>query len=92
MKGKLDFNKIYSMKEVLSPEEIERGKLDYLGKYISADKKHIFDINSKDEVLFQKCNCEGSERPSVVSMWGSCFATFNKIKEDIVKNNNYINK
>ena len=91
-KGKINSDKIYSMKKILSQNEIEAGKLDYLGEYISADKKLVFDTNSRDEVLFQKTNCEGSERPSVVSMWGSCFATLNKIKEDIYKTLGYNNK
>ena len=91
-KGKINSDKIYSMKKILSQNEIEAGKLDYLGEYISADKKLVFDTNSRDEVLFQKTNCEGSERPSVVSMWGSCFATLNKIKEDIFKTLGYNNK
>lgn len=85
-KGKIDPNKIYEMKQILSEQEIDKDKLNYLGEYISGNKEFVFDTNSKDEVLFQKCNCEGSERPSVVSMWGSCFATFNKIKEDICAN------
>ena len=80
------------MNEVLSQIEIKERKLDYLGDYISADKQLVFDTNSKGEVLFQKTNCEGSERPSVVSMWGSCFSTLNKIKEDIYKSLGYNNK
>ena len=91
-KGKINPDKIYSMNEVLSQIEIKERKLDYLGDYISADKQLVFDTNSKGEVLFQKTNCEGSERPSVVSMWGSCFSTLNKIKEDIYKSLGYNNK
>lgn len=85
LKGKIDSNKIYDMRKILSEREIDGKKLNYLGNYINSDKNLVFDINSRDEVLFQKCNCEGSEKPSVVSMWGSCFATMNKIKEDIIK-------
>ncbi len=78
-------DKLYKISEVFDENEISRRKLNYLGGFINNNQKLVFDINSQGKVLFQKCNCEGSERPSVKSMWGCCFATIGAIKRDIRK-------
>lgn len=53
------------------------------GDYFTKDEKLFFDRNDQGEFIFRKCDCEGSGRPSVVAMWGSCFAAINAIKRDI---------
>lgn len=78
-------DKLYKISDVFDQNEITGRKLDYLGGFINNDQKLVFDINSKGKILFQKCNCEGSERPSVKSMWGCCFSTIGAIKRDIRK-------
>ena len=80
-------DKLYRIADVYEQREIDGKGLNLLGHLTDRDRKLVFDTNSSGEVLFQKTNCEGSERPSVLSMWGSCFATFNAIKRDILKGN-----
>ena len=79
------------MAVVLDQGYIERNKLDKVGHLINREQNLIFTTNSQGEILFQKTNCEGSEKPSVMQMWGSCFSTINALKRDISKhreNNN----
>ena len=78
-------DKLYRIADVFDESEIKRRKLNYLGDFISKDQKLVFDVNPKGKVLFQKCNCEGSDRPSVKSMWGCCFSTVSAIRRDIRK-------
>ena len=76
-------DKLYRIKDIYPEREIKQKKLNYLGEYIDNTQKLVFDINSKDQILFQKLNYEGSEKPSVFAMWGSCFATMNAVSRDI---------
>ena len=78
-------DKLYKINEVFDEREIRARKLDKLGHFINNEQNLIFDTNSNGKVLFQKTNCEGSEKPSVVSMWGSCFSTINAMVRDINK-------
>ena len=75
---------MYKITDVYGEKEIEARKLDLLGQFVNREGKLVFDVNPKGQVVFKKTNCEGSERPSVYSMWGSCFATVNAIKNDII--------
>ena len=78
-------DKLYKISDIFDEDEIKRRKLNYLGDFITKDQKLVFDVNPEGKVLFQKCNCEGSTRPSVKSMWGCCFSTVSAIKRDIRK-------
>jgi len=62
--------------------------MDLQGRYVDKSLKLFFDKNMYGEVVFPKCNCEGSEKPSVLSMWGSCFSVFNAIERDIKSSQN----
>lgn len=77
-------DKLYKITDVFDESEIERRKLNVLGFLIDREQKRIYDINKYGQIIFNKTNCEGSGRPSVYSMWGSCFATVNAIKNDIL--------
>ena len=76
-------DKLYPINEIYSQEEIDSKKINVLGDYITKDLDFVFDVNKKEQVLFQKNNCEGSERPSVVNMHGPCFSTITAIARDI---------
>lgn len=78
-------DKLYSIRDVFSHEEIKNRKLDVLGHLINNEQNLIFDTNSNGKIIFQKTNCEGSEKPSVVSMWGSCFSSINAMARDVKK-------
>ena len=78
-------NKLYRIQEVFEDREIEANRYNLLGDYITKEKDLVFDVNKKEQILFQKSNCEGSQRPSVVSMWGPCFSTIKAIERDIDK-------
>lgn len=80
-------NKLYTIAEVYDQKEIDEKGLNILGNYIDKKGDAVFDVNSKEQIIFQKVNCEGSERPSVVSMWGPCFSTIKAIAEDIEQQN-----
>ncbi len=79
-------NKLFKIEDVFTPYQIKTNKLELKGKYTDYSNKLFFDVNKDGQVIFQNCNCERSDRPSVKSMWGSCFAVFSAIKEDIEKN------
>ena len=81
-------DRLYSLRDVFSNEEIKRRKLDTLGHLINNEQNLIFDTNSNGKIIFQKTNCEGSEKPSVLSMWGSCFSAINAMARDIKKSGN----
>lgn len=81
-------DKLYSLRDVFSPEEIKSRKLDTLGHLINNEQNLIFDTNSRGKIIFQKTNCEGSEKPSVLSMWGSCFSAINALVRDVKKSGN----
>lgn len=80
-------DKLYKIQEVFDYREIRDRRLDVLGSYINNEQNLVFDVNSKGKIIFQKTNCEGSEKPSVVSMWGSCFSSINALVRDVKKNN-----
>lgn len=79
-------DKLFKVEDVFTPYQIITNKLELKGKYTDSTKKLFFDTNKDGQVIFQNCNCEKSEKPSIKAMWGSCFAVFSAIKEDIEKN------
>lgn len=78
-------DKLYPMSDVFDQSYIEQKKLDRIGHFINREQNLIFDTNSNGEILFQKTNCEASDKPSVMQMWGSCFSSINALKRDISK-------
>lgn len=90
MKSLLEWEEpVNTLPDILYPLNIYPKKFpqrnDYLkkGTLFTKDEKLFFDVNDKGEYIFRRCDCEGSGRPSVVSMWGSCFSTLAAIKRDI---------
>lgn len=83
-------NKLYPIEEIFSPQEIRNKKLRLQGDYVNKTLNLFFRKNDKGEVIFPKCDCEGSGKPSVLSMWGSCFSVMNAIARDIeIQNSQY---
>ncbi len=84
-KAKAKFSKVlFDVNDVFTPSEIKRQKIHLKGRYVDSSLKLFFDRNLyPGEIIFPNCDCEGSGRPSVLSMWGSCFSVFNAIKDDI---------
>lgn len=76
-------DKLYPIRDVFPLEKIKREKIDLQGEYVDKTLKLFFDENSEDKIIFKKCDCEGSGRPSVLPVWGSCYATLNAIARDI---------
>ena len=76
-------DKLYKVEDIFSKQEIEDKKIKLQGEYVDCNKKLFFRKNKDNKVIFPKCDCEGSGKPSVMSMWGSCFAVFNCIAKDI---------
>lgn len=77
--------KLYPVKEIFSPSEIIEKKIEIQGDYVDSSQTLFFRKNKEGVMVFPKCDCEGSEKPSVMSMWGSCFSTINAIVRDIEK-------
>ncbi len=73
------------LNEVFSEKTIEDRKLNELGFFTTNDGNLFFAYNRDGEIYFPKADCEGSGRPSVLSMWGSCFASITAAKRDIAK-------
>ncbi len=78
-----DADKLYSIGTVFPSREIDKNKYYNLGQYTDVKGSAVYTQNNAGEVVFIKCDCEGSERPSVKTMWGTCFATFNAIRKDM---------
>ncbi len=76
-------DKLYPVYSVYSKKEIEAEKIRLRGDYVDKTKKLFFRENANQEIIFPQCDCEGSGKPSVKSMWGTCFAVFNAIEKDI---------
>lgn len=85
-------DKLYPIKEIFSDDEIKSRRYNLRGKYVDRSLTLFFDTNRKGEVIFPKCDCEGTGKPSVLSMWGSCFAVFNAIQRDILKTQRDVNE
>ena len=81
-KNKL-LNKLYPIEEIFSIYEINGNKLKLKGDYTDCTGKLFFTKNNQNKIIFPDADCEGSGKPSVMPMWGSCFAMFNAIKNDI---------
>ncbi len=73
------------LNDVFSEKTIEDRKLNELGFFTTNDGNLFFAYNRDGEIYFPKADCEGSGRPSVLSMWGSCFASITAAKRDIAK-------
>lgn len=85
-------NKLYPIDSVFSKEEIKERKLRLQGDYVDKSMMLFFRKNEDGKVIFPKCDCEGSGKPSVLSMWGSCFSVMNAIARDIeIQNSQYPN-
>lgn len=85
---KRDFSgKIFKVEQIFSPSQIRKKKIKLRGDYVDSSLKLFFRKNEKGYVIFPNCDCEGSGRPSIIGMWGSCFSIFNAIKKDIEKTN-----
>ncbi len=76
-------DKLYPVDRMFSKREIDEGKIRLRGDYVDKTKKLFFRKNSNNEIIFPQCDCEGSGKPSIKSMWGTCFAVFNAIEKDI---------
>ena len=76
-------DKLYPVEEIFTDKEIEDKKIKLQGDYVDKSLKLFFRVNDANEVIFPKCDCEGTKKPSVLSMWGSCFSVFNAIARDI---------
>ena len=76
-------DKLYRVKDIFTPEQIAKQKINLQGEFVDKSLKLFFSQNQNNDVIFKKCDCEGSGKPSVLSMWGSCFAVFNAIARDI---------
>lgn len=73
----------YPIREIYPPDKIAREKLATKGQFVDRTGTLFFDLNRSQELIFRRCDCEGTERPSVVSMWGSCFATINLMTKNV---------
>ncbi len=76
-------NKLFPIEKIFSDYEIIRDKLRLKGDFVDFSKKLFFRKNNENKIIFPYTDCEGSGKPSVLPMWGCCFAIFNAIKKDI---------
>ncbi len=80
-------DKLYPVPAIFSKDEIIAKKINLQGDYVDKTLTLYFRKNKDNKVIFPKCDCEGSGKPSVLSMWGSCFSVFNAIARDINNQN-----
>lgn len=79
-------DKLYPVRKVFSQHRIAIDKIDLQGDYVDKSLSLFFRKNQENKIIFPKCDCEGTGKPSVLTMWGSCFSIFNAIKRDIEPN------
>lgn len=85
IKTGVDLGKLYKVQDIFSAKEIEENKINLKGDFVDGSLELFFRKNNNDKIIFPKCDCESSGKPSVLPMWGSCFAVFNVIAKDIQK-------
>lgn len=76
-------HKLYPIEQIFSDYEIIKNKFRLRGDFVDHTKKLFFRKNNDNKIIFPYTDCEGSGKPSVLPMWGCCFAIFNAIKKDI---------
>ena len=79
--GKKNPHKLYKTDKIDYLSNLPKKNL--MGEYVDSTLKLFFDTNTAGEVIFNKTNIEGSERPSVFGMWGSCFSAVTAVIDDI---------
>lgn len=82
-------DKLFRVEDIFPQHERDYNKMDLKGDYVDSSLQLFFRTNKNGQVIFPNCDCEGSGRPSVLSMWGSCFSIFNAIKDDITIKERY---
>ncbi len=82
-------NKLFRIEDVFPEKEIVENKLKLRGDYVDSSLQLFFRKNKNDEIIFPQCDCEGSGKPSIHTMWGSCFSIFNAIAKDIKFNEQF---
>lgn len=76
-------HKLYPVEMIFSDYDIIKNKLRLKGDFVDSSLKLFFRKNKENKIIFPYTDCEGSGKPSVLPMWGCCFAIFNAIKKDI---------
>lgn len=85
-------DKLFKVSDIFPQNERDYNKMDLKGDYIDSNLQLYFRENGNGEVIYPNCDCEGSGRPSVLSMWGSCFSIFNAIKKDVETHERYMER
>ena len=75
--------KVYPVEYMFDRFSMRDDKIRLKGDYVDSQKHLFFRVNPEGKVFFPNCDCEGSGKPSVLSMWGSCFSAFNAIADNI---------
>lgn len=75
--------KLFKVEDIFSGKEIKGKKINLKGKYTDYSLKMYFDENKNGQIIFPQCDCEASGRPSVASIWGSCFSLVSKITQKL---------
>lgn len=76
-------DKLYRVQDVFYSWDLEKNKIMLQGTLVNKDLNLFFDTNKDGKIIFPKCDCEGSGRPGVMPIWGSCYAMLNVIARDI---------
>jgi tetratricopeptide (TPR) repeat protein len=76
-------NKLFKVEKVFSGKEINQKKLLLQGTYVDSSKTLFFETNKDGQVIFPKVDCEGSGRPSITAMWGTCFSVIKALADDV---------
>lgn len=76
-------DKLFRVEDIYPQHERDFEKMSLKGDYIDSSLQHYFRVNDNGQIIHPASDCEGSGRPSVWTMWGSCFSLFNAIKNDI---------
>lgn len=76
-------DKLFSVEDIYPQSERDIEKMSLKGDYIDSTLQHFFRVNDEGKIIHPASDCEGSGRPGVWTMWGSCFSMFNAIKNDI---------
>ncbi len=64
-------NKLFRVKDIYNGS-IDPVKQKLKGEYVDYTSTYYFKRNFAGKIIFPQCNCDGTDRPSVHSMWGTC--------------------
>lgn len=83
-KGQSIAGKLRRVSSFFTPSQQINLKTRLRGEFVDASGELFFRQNKKGTIFFPQLDCEGTNRPSVAAMWGTCFSVIKALTDDIL--------